>query len=209
MVLGALSCSSAKVRETSLRLREIKKQHGLPADFEVKWTKISPAKADFYLSYVDYFLDDDDLAFRSLVINKTELDHARFAQDHDTWYYKMYFVLLRTLIDPNSEHKIYLDIKDTRGGEKLKKLHEVLSNNAYDFDRRIIKSIQQIRSNQVEQVQLADILTGAVAYANRGLSGNAGKLNVVERIRQRTRHSLTRSTLLREQKFNVFVWNAS
>ena len=45
MVLGAVWCPLEKIREISVRLREIKKRHGLPSDFEVKWTKISPAKA--------------------------------------------------------------------------------------------------------------------------------------------------------------------
>jgi len=66
MVLGAIWCPLEKCREVSVRLREIKKKHGLPSDFEVKWTKISPAKSQFYLEWMDYFFDDDDLHFRAL-----------------------------------------------------------------------------------------------------------------------------------------------
>lgn len=210
MVLGALWCEKDKAHEIAKRLREIKAQHGLSPQFEAKWTKISPAKQDFYLALLDYFFDDDDLHFRAVVIpDKTKLDHARFGQDHDTWYYKMYFELLRLLIDPEAEHFIYLDVKDTRGGTKTAKLHEVLCNDVYDFDQEIIKPIQQIRSHQVEQIQLADILIGAISYANRGLSSNSAKSAFVERMRERSGHILTKSTLLREQKVNIFVWKAS
>lgn len=209
MVLGALWCEKEKAHEIAKRLREIKAQHRLPPGFESKWTKISPARKDFYLALLDYFFDDDDIHFRAVVIDKTQLDHPRFGQDHDTWYYKMYFELLRFLIDPQAEHYIYLDIKDTRGGAKIAKLQEVLSNDAYDFDRQIIKPIQQVRSNQVEQVQLADLLVGAISYANRGLAGNSAKVAFVERLRERSGHILTKSTLLREQKVNIFVWKAS
>jgi hypothetical protein len=209
MVLGALWCEKEKVHEIAKRLREIKAQHGLPPGFEAKWTKISPARKDFYLALLDYFFDDDDIHFRAVIIDKNQLDHPRFEQDHDTWYYKMYFELLRFLIDPQAEHYIYLDIKDTRGGAKVAKLQEVLSNDTYDFDQQIIKPIQQVRSNQVEQVQLADLLIGAVSYANRGLTSNSAKVAFVERLRERSGHILTKSTLLREQKVNILVWKAS
>jgi hypothetical protein len=121
----------------------------------------------------------------------------------------MYFELLRFLIDPKAEHYIYLDVKDTRGGTKTAKLHEVLCNDACDFNQEIIKPIQQVRSHQVEQIQLADLLIGAISYANRGLAGNSAKVAFVERLRERSGHTLTKSTLLREQKVNIFVWEAS
>jgi hypothetical protein len=44
-----------------------------------------------------------------------------------------------------------------------------------DFDRDIIEAIQLIRSHEVEQVQIADLLTGAVGYANRGLTSSEAK----------------------------------
>jgi hypothetical protein len=74
MVLGAVWCPQEKTREISIRLREIKAHHGLPPEFELKWTKVSPAKARFYLDVMDYFFDDDDLCFRALIVpDKTRL----------------------------------------------------------------------------------------------------------------------------------------
>ncbi|NCC62254.1 MAG: DUF3800 domain-containing protein, partial [Verrucomicrobiae bacterium] len=58
MVLGAVWCPVDKTREISVRLREIKQKHGLSPRFEVKWTKVSPAKKGFYLDLIDYFFDD-------------------------------------------------------------------------------------------------------------------------------------------------------
>ena len=68
MVLGAVWCPLDKTREIAQRLREIKVAHGLAADFEIKWTKVSPAKLRFYLDVMDYFFDDDDLHFRALIV---------------------------------------------------------------------------------------------------------------------------------------------
>lgn len=208
MVLGAVTCDQSKAREIAVRVREIKIAHGLSPTFEAKWTKISPAKQDFYLALLDYFMDDDDLSFRGLVIpDKSRLRHDDFGQSHDTWYYKMLFQLLEPLIDPQSAHFIYLDIKDTRSTTKAKRLQEVLANKVRDFDRSIVKRIQNVRSHEVEQMQLADLLIGALSYANRDLQGNAAKVAFVQRLRDRSRHSLVRSTLLRERKVNVFIWS--
>lgn len=53
MVLGAAWCPVGKTREIAIRLREIKQKHGLAQNFEIKWTKISPAKKEFYLDFLD------------------------------------------------------------------------------------------------------------------------------------------------------------
>jgi hypothetical protein len=209
MVLGAVWCPEEKAREIAAALRAIKMQFGLPAQFEVKWTKVSPAKTAFYLALMDYFFDTPDLHFRALIIpDKTRLRHGEFGHDHDTWYYKMYFDMLKVLLSPLARYRIYLDIKDTRGAEKVRKLHDVLCNNLYDFSREIITRIQTVRSHEVEQLQLADLLIGAVTYANRGLGGNAGKTALVDTLRRRSGYSLTKTTLYKEEKVNLFRWQA-
>lgn len=211
MVIGAVSCPLDKTREIAVRLREIKQKHGLPAHFEVKWTKVSPAKKALYLDLVDYFFDDDDLHFRALVVpDKSLLRHDAFpGQDHDGWYYKMYFDMLKVIFRPEARYRIYLDIKDTRGAQKAAKLHEVLCNNMYDFSREVIERLQLVHSHEIEQLQLADLLIGAVAYLNRGLEGNDGKMAIIERMKKRSGYSLTKTTLLREEKVNIFRWHAA
>jgi hypothetical protein len=210
MVMGAVWCPLDKTREIAVRLREIKRRHGLPSDFEAKWTKVSPGKLRFYLDLIDYFFDDDDLHFRALVIpDKTKLNHRAFpGQDHDAWYYKMYFEMLRIILSPKGRYRIYLDIKDTRGAEKVRRLHDVLCNNMYDFSREILERVQLAHSHEIEQLQLADLLIGAVSYVSRGLHGNAGKLALVDRMKERSGYSLEKTTLLREEKVNLFRWRA-
>lgn len=207
MVLGAVWCPAEKSRHLATGLRGIKALHGLPSYFELKWTKVSPAKLAFYLNVVDYFFEDDDLHFRALVVpDKSKLSHESFGQDHDTWYYKMYFTLLSAILTDDDSYRIYLDIKDTLSEEKVQKLHEVLANAKYDFERRIVERVQQVRSEQVELLQLTDFLTGAVSYANRGINTSIAKAALVARIRERSRKSLTGTTLLREKKTNIFIW---
>lgn len=210
MVLGGVWCSLEKTRKITVRVKEIKVRHGLAKDFEVKWTKISPSKISLYMDLVDYFFDTDDLHFRAVVIpDKSLLRHSEYGQTHDDWYYKMYFEMLKLIIDPTSRYRIYLDIKDTRGGSKVEKLHEVLANAQYDFSRQIIERIQIVRSQEVQVLQIADLLIGAVSYANRELSTSSAKLDLIARIKERSGYSLKRSTLLKESKFNLLRWRAS
>ncbi|EFS87497.1 hypothetical protein HMPREF2925_00345 [Propionibacterium sp. HMSC075A12] len=49
MVLGAIVCPVSRSREVAVRLREIRVKHQIRPDFEIKWTKVSPAKIEFYL----------------------------------------------------------------------------------------------------------------------------------------------------------------
>lgn len=133
MVLGAVWCPLEKTREIAVRLREIKQKHGMPAPFEAKWIKVSPAKKSLYLDLIDYSFDDDDLHFRALIVpDKGKLRHDAWpGQDHDTWYYKMYFDMLKAILRPDARYRIYLDIKDTRGAQKSAKPYEVLCNNIW------------------------------------------------------------------------------
>jgi hypothetical protein len=207
MILGALWCPSDKAAEIAARIREKKLAHGFPTAFEIKWTKVSQAELTFYLDVLDYFFDDDDLCFRALIAEKKNLkDDAFPGQDHDAWYYKMLFLLLSPLLSPHSRYRIYLDLKDTQSATKAAKLHEVLCNDRYDFDRHLIEWIQPTRSHEVQQLQLCDLLLGAIGYINRGLSTNPAKVALVNRIKQRSHYSLVRSTLLGERKFNLFRW---
>lgn len=209
MVLGAVWCSQEKTRKIAEEIRNIKIQHNLPPKFEIKWTKISPAKIEFYLDIVDYFFGHEDLAFRALVIpDKSKLRHKDFQQEHDVWYYKMYFNLLKVILEPNCKYCIYLDIKDTQSIAKVKKLHDVLCSNIYDFNRNIIQRIQAVHSYEVEQIQLTDLLIGVVSYINRNQIRSQAKKALVDQVKEKSGYSLTQSTLLREKKCNIFIWQA-
>ena len=177
MTIGGIWCPQSKKDEIFHRIREIKEEHGLSKNFEIKWNKVSPGQLDFYMDIVNYFFDNSDLHFRVLVIpNKQELKHDLFSQTHDDFYYKMYFNMLKTLFEPGCGYNIYIDIKDTRGQRKVEKLHEVLCNNHYDFDRNLIRKVQQVRSEEVELVALADLLIGALSFIHRGKNTSEAKL---------------------------------
>lgn len=191
MVLGAVKCQESFKKNVFKNIRDIKVKHGLSSWFEIKWTKVSIAKIDFYLDIIEYFFSEPALSYRGVVAtNKNKLDHFLFnCGNYNTWYYKMYFLLLAPILDPVGEYRIFIDIKDTQGGPKIKKLHEVLCNNMYDFKREVIKDVKQIRSHESEVLQIADLFNGALSYIHRGLynlpGSNKGKNVVIEYLREK------------------------
>lgn len=209
MVIGGIICPDAKKKEAFNRIREIKISHGIKPNAEIKWNKVSPSKIALYIDLINYFFDNSDLHFRAVVIpDKRILRHDDFHQTHDDFYYKTYFHMLKTILEPGKEYAIYIDIKDTRSQEKVIKLRNVLCNSNYDFNRDMIKRIQQIRSHEVELMGLGDLLIGALSYLHRDLNSSDTKRTLIERIRLRSGYSLMSNTLYRENKFNLFIWKS-
>jgi hypothetical protein len=112
-------------------------------------------------------------------------------------------------LEPDARYRIYLDIKDTRSADKTAKLHDVLCNNFYDFERQIIERVQTVRSHEIEILQLTDLLIGAVSYVNRGLEASMAKLALIDKMKDLSGYTLTRTNLLRETKVNIFSWHPS
>lgn len=207
MVLGTVWAERFDTEDAVMRIKELKLKHNIKQYQEVKWTKISPGNVNLYLDLVDYFFDNSDLHFRGLIVpDKAIIDHQSYQQTHNDWYYKMYFLLLTAVLSKDKGYNIYLDIKDTKGGTRVTKLHEVLANERYDFERKVVRKVQLVRSHEVQLLQLADILIGALMYKHRGVITSDAKLSIVKRIEERSGYSLTKNTLLTEDKFNLFVW---
>ena len=209
MVLGAIKCSKEQRQRISKEIRAIKIRHKLHSNFEIKWTKVSKTKLSFYLELINYFFNTPELSFRGLIVpDKTKLNHNKFNNTHDDFYYKMYFLLLNPILENNNQYNVYIDIKDTQGRQKVKKLQDVLANANYDFNREMIQKIQQVHSHEAEHLQLADLIIGALGYTNRELETSTSKLEIIERIKKLSNLSLKRNTLLSDKKFNLFIWDA-
>lgn len=172
MVLGGIMCPKS-VKDTVFKdIKQIKKEHKLDF-YEIKWTKISKCKIDFYKDIITYFYDNQNLRFRGLVVpDKSILNHEKYGQTHDKFYYKMYYDLLNPITRPPYKYNVFLDIKDTKGQQKVKELSSYLP--------KTVQKIQEVRSEEIELIQLADLLIGANEYfCNHHNSSNA-KLEIVK-----------------------------
>lgn len=209
MLMGAMYCEEEYKKDIFQHIRKIKEKYGLSSWFEIKWTKVSMTKLEFYKELIDYFFENKNLFFRVVVAHdKDKLDNRKYNNgSFDLWYYKIYYLLLDTIIYPIEEYRVFIDIKDTNGGPKIEKLHKVLCNNIYDFKCEVIKDIKQVNSKESEILQLTDLLMGAVGYFNRGLVDKKnGKEKIIKYILEKYNMDFSETTLKSEKKFNIFHW---
>lgn len=213
MVLGGISCDKKNIKYISNKIDYLKSKYKIPKYEEIKWTKVSPSKLEFYKELIEMFFSCSLLNFRCVVITgKNKLNNDAFSQSYNEWYYKMYYLLLSKWIDIEKTYSIYIDIKDSNGGNKIRKLQEIINNFLYGFN--CVSKIQLVRSEELLILQLCDLIIGAIGYKNRFLSSHFGqhkiskaKSEVCQLIVEKTGLTLENSTSLYESKFNIFVWS--
>lgn len=209
MGLGAIICPMSHASEINHRLKMLKVKHGMPEHYELKWTRVGLAKMDYYSDVLDLFASYKFLRFRSFIIDKSVIDHSVVpGQTHDEWYYKMYYKMLKPIVEVDDfEYHIYVDIKDTHGYERVRELERILQRGIGDRSGERITRIQEVRSHEVELLQLADFILGIVVYENRGEYNSEAKRRVIEMFKERVGVSdLTACTPYRAHKFNQWKW---
>lgn len=210
MVIGGVFCPKSKAKKINKEIRRIKEKYKIGPFAEVKWHKVSNNKLDFYKELIEYFFSTEDLRFRCVIApEKKKLNLEKYSLTYNEWYYRIYYLLLKEIISIDSEYYIYMDIKDTKGGVKVKKLQEVLNNLLYSFYSDVVKNVQLVRSDEIEIMQLSDILIGAVSYINRDLNTTSnGKNEIINLILEKTGQGLkyTTSPKIFHNKFDIFRW---
>lgn len=205
MVIGGIKCPKSRRKMIIDEIYTIKEEFKIPKMAEIKWNKVSNCNLEYFKKIVDLFLDTPDLQFRAVIVDKTKLNHEQFGQTHNEFYYKMYYYCLIRLVDTQAENYIYIDKKDTKGTNKIRKLKEIISRKNHDFDQSKIAKMQCVNSAELPILQMTDLLIGAVGYHNREIvNPSVAKLELVKYIQSRTNYSLERSTYPSEQKFNLF-----
>ncbi len=206
MGIAGLVCPNNKVKEVRDEINEIKKKYNISKNIELKWTKISSSKKQAYLDIVNLFFRKKYLHFRIVLVDKTAV-----YDQNDEFYYKICYLLLSALVKSKSSYNIYLDKKDTLGGERVNVLRKCLKHIKKDYDAKLtkIKNVQNIQSHEVAIMQMLDILLGAVVYYKRGLKGVLAKMDIIKFIKQETGLTLDKTTPLYEQKFNILYFKSS
>ncbi|EAI0063739.1 DUF3800 domain-containing protein [Campylobacter jejuni] len=203
MVLGALKVPSSEVIKINKTIKYLK--HKYKYNKEIKWTKLNISQKYFYDELLEFFFSSVHMWFQAILIpDKKNLRHDVYNQgNHDLFYYKMYYQVLRNLIEIDTSIKIYLDYKDTRSGNKIKELGNVLHNK---FKKSIDMKIFTIQSHESNIVQLVDLLIGAISYKARDDIEHTSEIKnyIVDKIENIANIELDKGTPPWENKFNIF-----
>ena len=207
MAWGATYCLTKRTRNLVDNIRLLKIKHGLSPNFEIKWNKVSPAKLEFYLDLIKYYLNEDDLRFRGLLVqDKSKFHRNDHDQSNNDWYFKLYHTLLQFIFDPQNQFCIYMDRKNRYEGRTIKKIHDVLATGMNDLQHNCVKRVQIIQSQESELLQIADLLLGALTYANRNLDSSPAKMEIVRLLRMNSGSEiLTNTSTDSATKFNLLV----
>jgi len=199
---GGMWCERKHIKKINNEIKTIKIRNNLPPDYEIKWKKVSKNKLHFFRELVTYFYSSP-LNFRALLVPDAScIRHEEFFQDHNTWYYKMYYEMLKQILSSQNNYNIYLDIKDTESSLRIKSLKKFLTIKVKTNDLKI----QTIQSHESQILQLTDFFLGALGYTNRKLASSEPKLDIIKKIQELNDFSLTNTTPYYIQKINLLVW---
>ena len=200
MVNGAILVPEKKVQLYNKYIKYLRHKHHY--NIELKWTKLHSKQLDFYKDLIDFFFESEMKFKATLIVNKSKLNHEKFNSSHDDFYYKVYYFTLRDFINRMDDYKIYLDYKDKKGGEKIKKLKFFLEKKGFgNID------IYIINSNESQILQLCDLFIGAIGYYNRkDIRKNSRIKNQIIAYLQMRGISLF-ATKKDFTKFNIFRWD--
>ena len=198
VVIGGVWLESAHREHLKARIGELRARHRVGGEF--KWQKVSRSREAFYCDLVELFFGEP-IRFRAIVLAADEMDAARFHDaDNELMFYKFYYQLLHHWILDQNTYRIFVDMKTNRVRGRVKTLERVLRNANLTAE---IAGVQALPSRELDILQLADVLVGAVGSVFNGGGTSAAKQALVARIEQHLEHPI-QPTSRAEQKFNIF-----
>lgn len=200
--IGGVWIPAEKRQEAKAYISNLKDNYGLHG--EMKWNHICPRSVEMYKELVNMFFDDEEIRFRAICIKAAEVNHERFnAGNGELGFYKFYFQLIHHWMLMGNSYQVFVDYKTNGYQHRVQELGAIL-NNASTAE---LTQIQALPSEESVLIQLADVLTGAVASAfNTPKSSSAAKQNIRDLIERRLGHGI-KGTSVGETKFNVFNIN--
>lgn len=186
MCIGYTKIPYDQYEELKGKIKQLKLKHKSPT--EIKWNSLSSSRWELYKELIDLFFFND-IDFRAILIKeKKNLSPDKLSRlDQHSYYYKTLSLLLGNKVhNDNCDYRVYLDVKDTKGKDRIKLLKNELEVQ-YDF-KSPFTYFQHIHSSENEFLQLTDLFIGAICYKakKQHLEDNPSKikLKIVEYIEE-------------------------
>lgn len=206
MVIGAVFVPREQKTQIAKELKELFDSHNYHQ--ELKWNKVGKKYSDFYKKIIDYFLENESLQFRCIIVDKETVDYDIFHNsDKELAFFKFYYLMLRKKIDDNNQYYILLDKKPTRDKNRARSLKSFL--DSYVLLHRSncnIKHLQAYNSKDNILIQLSDFFTGAVAFRNNVKLTKNTKSVIVRHLEDKASVKLIKTTPAISQKLNILKW---
>jgi hypothetical protein len=197
VLIGGVWIQAAEREEYKAKINRIREVHRVYGEF--KWKRVTPSRQEFYRQLVGLFFDEA-MRFRCMVLPADRMDAVTFHRgDKELMFYKFYYQLLHPWILDFNRYRVFLDLKTNRVDDRVTTLGRVLSHA--NLTSQV--TVQALPSQQLDLLQLADVLIGAVGYRFHRLTTSAAKLAVLEEVEGRLGHPI-QPTTRNVEKFNIF-----
>jgi hypothetical protein len=139
---------------------------------ELKWEKVSRKMLPQYQEFVDLFIDDARLTYQAVAFDCSKLPKVTSAIENETQFYELYGEALHRVIDINEEHVVYIDDRTDAVRNRQHDLKKTINGRCRadqmaaglrPFD--VVKDLQPRDSKRLNQIQVVDILTGAIGFS--------------------------------------------
>lgn len=205
MVIGALLVPRAQVDAVKEELKNLCKQYEFSQ--EIKWNKVGNKYATYYQNIVDYFFQNESLQFRCIIVDKSKVKYDIYHEnDKELAFFKFYYLLLRDILDDNSQYFIFLDKKPTRDKNRARALNAFLDSHLLIHrEQSQIKHFQAYNSSENVLIQLSDLLTGLFGYSNNTrVVGQKGE--ITSYFQSKAGIDLNKTTRKSATKINILKW---
>lgn len=205
MVIGALLVPRAQVDAVKEELKNLCKQYEFSQ--EIKWNKVGNKYETFYKNIVDYFFQNESLQFRCIIVDKSKVKYDIYHEnDKELAFFKFYYLLLRDILDDNSQYFIFLDKKPTRDKNRARALNAFLDSHLLIHrEQSQIKHFQAYNSLENLLIQLSDFLTGLFGYSNNTRVVSQ-KGEITSYFQSKAGIVLNKTTRKSATKINILKW---
>ena len=186
---------------------------------ELKWTKVSKGKLDNYKKFMDFFLNFPRADFRCVVLDTHTIDYKEYHDgDEELGFYKfLYFFLSRNIEkdyryrDIKNHYQIFVDrrrkgddIEVGRLGDLKKVLNNRLDDSCLTIIPPCVRNIEALDSKLSPEIQIVDVIMGAVGYVWEGFQTSPAKLSLIYHIENTFGLKLDRPTPYLTDKINIW-----
>lgn len=203
LLIGSLWIEEEIKEEIKQSIKHLREEYNCWG--EIKWTKISPSKEDFYFKLIDLFFSyGDQMRFRCISVDPKQINWQMHNGDKELGFYKFYFFVLDKWIVEFNSYNIFCDAKVNRDLTRLKTMQEILqsSNRLSNINR-----VQALPSKEVILIQLSDLFLGAASSKiNNVQQGSVSKQKFITHLQEHLGREIA-PTSPYERKFNIFNIN--
>jgi hypothetical protein len=216
-LLGGLWVPERHAPALRAAITDARVRHGCMG--EIKWTKCSGSSPHpLYPDVVDAVLGAiaaGRAKYKCIVIDRRLVDDAAWNDgDRELGYFKAWWTLLLSRVQPGWRYRIRLDALNLQRSGRLQTLRDTLNAAAIrdrGLDYPCCESVEPRDSKKEDLIQAVDLLTGAVGFHYAGghtaAEGSRGKIELARHICARLgKPELCFASRPSESGFNVWKW---